>query len=304
MDSLRGRTARELRPAEGWAGLLFSLPGMTLLFLFLAVPFALAVFFSFTNQRLISPLPLRFVGGENYVRIFQDADFWNAFGNNVIFVVVVVPIQTGLALFLAILVNTTSRSARVLRTIYFLPVVTVMAVAATVWRLLYSVDTGLINAALRFFSFGALESDWLRSPTMALPAIMIMSVWQGVGFQMIILLAALQDIPQELYEAGSIDGASRWQLFRFITLPQLRNALVFVATVTTILAFRLFDQPWIMTNRGGPLGATETMMVRLVNVGFTEQRIAQGSAIAVVFFVIVLAVTLVQRRFLREEAAA
>jgi ABC-type sugar transport system permease subunit len=190
----------------------------------------------------------------------------------------------------------------VFRATYFSPVVVVMAVAATIWLLLYNPDRGLINGFLRLVSFGTLESDWLRSTTMALPAIMIMSMWQGVGFQMIIILAGLQDIPGDLYEAAQVDGATRWEQFRFITLPQLRNTLIFVATVTMILAFRLFDQVWVMT-RGGPLGATRTMMLEMVEVGFERQQIARGSAIAVIFFVIVLSVTVVQRVLLKEEAS-
>jgi multiple sugar transport system permease protein len=131
---------------------------------------------------------------------------------------------------------------------------------------------------------------------------MIVSIWQGAGFQMVILLAALQDVPDQLYEAAEIDGASRWQQFRNVTLPGIRNGLIFVVTVTTILAFRLFDQVWIMPRTpGGPLNATRTMMLELVETGFGRQQIGRGAAIAVVFFLIVLLVTLVQRRFVREE---
>jgi len=135
---------------------------------------------------------------------------------------------------------------------------------------------------------------------MALPAIIIMSIWQGAGFQMIILLAGLQDIPQELYEAASIDGASKRQQFLYVTLPQLRNTLIFVITVTLILAFRLFDQVWA-TTRGGPLGSTDTMMVQLVNTGYERNLIAQASAIAVIFFIVVLTLTLIQRVLLKEN---
>jgi multiple sugar transport system permease protein len=212
----------------------------------------------------------------------------------------VVPLQTGLALLLAVLVNQQLRAIRVFRAIYFTPVVMIMAVSATIWVLIYSPDRGMANAFLRAVSFGALESDWLDSTTMALPAVMIMSIWQGVGFQMIIILAGLQEIPAELYEASAIDGASRWQQFRHVTLPMLRNTLIFVVTVTSILAFRLFDQIWVMT-QGEPLGNTSTMMFEMVQVGFERQQIARGSAIAVIFFLIVLAVTVVQRALLKEE---
>jgi multiple sugar transport system permease protein len=299
------------RPARAWGrrrgrlgdgawGYVFSLPGVALLLAFLVVPFGLAIYLSLTSQRLASPLPVEFVGLRNYGRVLGDSDFWHAFRNNLVFAAVVVPVQTALALWMAILVNRRIRAVKVFRAILFLPVVTVLAVAATIWLLLYDPSSGLANGFLRLVTFGAVESDWLQSTAMALPAIMIMSIWQGAGFQMVILLAGLQDIPGELYEAASIDGASRRKQFLYITLPQLRNTLIFVVTVTTILAFRLFDQVYVMT-RGGPLGSTNTMMLELVNVGYERKQIARASAIAVIFFVVVLGLTLVQRRLIKED---
>ncbi|MGI9609746.1 MAG: carbohydrate ABC transporter permease, partial [Acidimicrobiia bacterium] len=150
--------------------------------------------------------------------------------------------------------------------------------------------------------FGAFTPDWLNSTTWAMVAIVIVSIWQGVGFQMVILLAALQDVPTERYEAAAIDGANTWQQFRFVTVPGIRNQLVFVLTVTTILAMRLFDQPTLMPRSpGGPLDSTRTAMVHMVDIGFGRQAIGRGSAVAVMFFIIVLAMTLIQRRLLRED---
>lgn len=285
------------------AGLWFAAPGLLLLLIFLVAPFLAAVGLSFTSERLASPLPTRFVGLDNYLTTLSSEGFRRAFVNNVWFTVLVVPVQTALALGLAMLVNQRLRGIKVYRAIYFAPIVVVMTVAATVWLLLFSPERGLFNTILSVVSFGTLQSEWLQSTTMALPSIMLMSIWQGVGFQMIILLAGLQDIPGDLYEAASIDGAGPWQRFAFVTLPQLRNTLVFVVTVTMILAFRLFDQVWVMT-RGGPLGSTNVMMLEMVRVGFEEQSIGRASAIAVLFFLIVLLLTLLQRRFLRESDAA
>jgi len=280
---------------------LFSAPGLVLLALFMIGPFAMAVWFSFTNQRLISPLPTRFVGVDNYTSVLTSSSFWQAFTHNVTFVAVVVPLQTAFALWLAILVNSRIRGRVVYRTIYFMPVVTVMAAASVVWTLLYN-PRGLINAVMEMVTFGAFAPDWLNSQTWALPAIIAVSVWQGVGFQMIILLAALQDVPGHLYEAAQIDGAGTWEQFRNVTVPGIRNGLIFVVTVTTILSFRLFDQVWIMPQTpGGPRGATRTMMLELVETGFSRQQIGTASAIAVIFFLIVLVITVVQRRFIREE---
>ena len=217
------------------------------------------------------------------------------------FVLVVVPLQTVFALWLATLVNSRIRGRVVYRTIYFLPVVTVMAAASVIWTLLYN-PRGLVNAVIEVVTFGTFAPDWLNSTTWALPAIIVTSIWQGVGFQMIILLAALQDVPDQLYEAAEVDGAGRWQQFRNVTLPGIRNGLIFVVTVTTILSFRLFDQVWIMPQTpGGPLGSTQTMMLELVDTGFGQQRIGPASAVAVIFFVLVLLITVAQRRFVREE---
>lgn len=292
-----GRTAKTRESITGW---LFSLPSLGLLTVFLIVPFALAIGLSFTNERLISPLPTTFVGFDNYAALLSDSEFYRALVNNVLFAAFVVPVQTVLALWLAILVDRPLRGVKIYRTIYFMPIVVVMAVAATVWRLLYEPDTGVINDVLGFVTFDTFQPEWLRSTTWALPAIVIMSIWQGVGFQMVIILAGLQGIAGVLYEAARVDGASRWQQFRYVTLPQLRNTLIFVVTVTAILAFRLFDQVWVMT-QGGPRNSTITMLFQMVEVGFGQQAIARGSAIAVVFFIIVLTLTLVQRRFIKEE---
>ncbi len=278
----------------------FLLPGAILLVAFLVVPFALAIGYSFTNLRLISPLPAHFVGWLNYQRALADPLVRQAFGNNLLFVVVVVPVQTTFALWLAILVNQKIRGIKIFRTIFFAPVVMVMAAAATIWKLLYAPDSGLINGFMRAITLGHFHPDWLHDPHFALPAIMLMSIWQGVGFQMIIILAGLQDIPHELYEAASVDGASGWSQFVNITLPQLRNTLIFVGTITTILAFRLFDQVFVLT-QGGPVGSTETLMTRVITTGFGQQRIGASAAIAVLFFVVVLVLSLIQRIFIREQ---
>ena len=288
--------------ADTKAAWLFVLPAGLLLLLFIVVPFLLAFGFSFTNQRLISPLPTRFVGLDNYLDTFTDGIFWKSLWNNTRFAIFIVPFQTVFALFLAVLINQRIRGRVAYRTIFFTPVTVVMAAAATIWVLLLNVN-GLVNATLEVITLGNFSPDWLKDPTWSMPAIIIVSIWQGVGFQMVILLAALQDVPSELYEASAIDGAGKWQQFRHVTLPGIRNALVFVVTITTILAMRLFDQAWLMpTNPGGPLDSTRTVMIHMVDEGFGRQAIGRGSTIAVIFFTIVLAVTLLQRRFLREEA--
>lgn len=282
----------------------FAAPAVGLLLVFLIVPFALAFWFSFTDQRLIPApqLPTEFVGLRNYQRMLEDETLLHSLRNNFIFTVVVVPLQSGLALALALLVNQKLRAINLFRTIYFTPVATIMTVVAIVWFLLYDPGQGFINQFLKNVSFGQLGPyGWLDDKNLALPAIMLLSIWQGVGFQMLIFLAGLQSIPPELYEAARIDGANVWQQFRRVTLPQLRNTTIFVVVTSTIYAFQLFDQIYVMPQRGGPEDATTTMMVRLVIEGFRNQKVGYASAISVVFFLIVLLVSLLQRRLVREE---
>ncbi len=289
---------------ESTTAFLFTLPALVGLMLFLAFPFLLSIGLSFTNLRLGSPLPLEFVGLREYSRIFADPAFLRALLNNALFVLVVVPVQTALALVLALQVNQKLRGIVIFRTIFFMPVVFPLSLVAVVWVLIYAPGpNGLLNAFLSLVSFGAWEAkDFLRDSALALPAIMATSIWQGVGFQMVVVLAGLQSIPVALYEAAAVDGAGRWRQLFSITLPQLRAPLTFVVIVTSILAFRVFDQVRIMT-RGGPQNASTTVVFEAVQAAFDRAQVARGAAMTVVLFVILLAITLLQRRLLREEGA-
>lgn len=287
------------------AGAGMAAPATIGLILFVALPFLVALGLAFTNLRLGSPLPLEWVGWEQFRRLADDPVFRRALLNNALFALVVVPVQTALALGLALLLNRPLRAMPVFRAIFFLPVVFPMSLVAVVWVLIYAPGPqGMMNAFLAWLSFGTWEPrDFLHDPAWALPAIMLLSIWQGVGFQMVICLAGLQAIPQQLYESAAIDGAGRWGRFFHITLPQLRNPLIFVVLVTSILAFRLFDQVRIMT-QGGPQARTTTVMFEAVRAAFDRQQVALASAMTVVFFLIVLAITALQRRLLREEREA
>jgi len=299
------KNGSSLQKRETFAAWSFCAPPLFFLLLFLVTPFIIAFVISFTDQRLIpNPnLPTQFIVLRNFLRLFNSPSFHQALFNNFIFVVVVVPLQTFLALLLAVLVNQKLRFINLFRTIYFSPVVTTMVVVSILWYFLYNPGEGLINQMISFISFGKLGPyNWLNDTALALPAIMILSVWQGVGFQMIIYLAGLQGIPDELYEAGRVDGANAWQQFWQITIPQLRNTTIFVIISTTILAFKLFTQVWVMT-KGGPQGATKTIIVLLYEEGFKMLRVGSASAIGVLFFLIVLAVSLIQRVYLKEERA-
>lgn len=279
-------------------------PALTGLFLFVVLPFTLALVLSFTNLRLGSPLPTQFWGLEQYRRLWFDPSFRHALLNNALFALVIVPIQTTLALGLALLLNRPLKGMALFRTLFFMPVVFPMALVSVIWTIIYAPGSdGMMNAFLRFMTLGFWQpQDFLHDPVLALPAVMLLSIWQGVGFQMVIILAGLQSIPTSLYEAAAIDGSDRWNQFRYITLPQLRNTLVFVVLVTTILSFRLFDSVRIMT-RGGPNDATTTVMNEAIKAAFDQQKMAKGSAITVIFFLIVLVITLLQRLLVQEEKA-
>lgn len=282
--------------------LLMAIPALAGLLLFILLPFAAALALAFTDLRLGSPLPVKFVGFAQFVQLSNDLDFMRALLNNLLFAAVVVPLQTVLALALALLLNQGLPGTVAFRTLFFMPVVFPMSLVSVIWSLIYAPGPGgMMNAFLEWASFGLWEArDFLRDPLLALPGIMLLSIWQGVGFQMVILLAGLQAIPQSLYEAAALDGAGRWQQLLHITLPQLRNPLIFVMLITTILAFRLFDQVQIMT-RGGPDNATTTVIYEMVQSAFARQQVALACAMTVVFFLLVLAVTWLQRRYAHHE---
>ncbi|WP_181320131.1 carbohydrate ABC transporter permease [Saccharothrix carnea] len=275
-------------------------PAVLLLLVFFVIPVVLAFGLAFTSARLISPTPARFVGLRNFAMLAEDPVFLRSVLNTFAFAAVVVPVQAGLALGLALLVNGRFRGTNFFRTVYFIPVVTSMVVVSIVWTFLYQ-KNGLLNRIIDGVTLGLVRGpDWLNDPSTSLAAIIFMSVWQGAGFHMIIWLAGLQTIPAELHEAASIDGVSRWTRFRFVTWPGLRATRTFVLITITISAFSLFTQVNVMT-QGGPLDSTSTLVYQAVRSGYQQQQTAYASAISLVFFVLVLIVSLVQRRLTREK---
>ena len=241
-------------------------------------------------------------GDTRTVLLAGDAVFMRSLFNTFTFALFVVPIQAGLGLLLALLINQRTAGVNIFRTIYFMPVVVSLVVVSILWRFIYDGQNGLLNNALSLVTFGGFQPmDWLGNPRTALPSIMAMSIWQGVGFHMIIWLAGLQTIPTTLYEAASVEGANEWQKFLYVTWPGLRNTAIFILVTITIAAFGLFTQVDVMT-RGGPLDATTTVIFQAVQKGFEKQDIAYGSAISVVFFTMVLTVAMFQRFVTREKS--
>ena len=295
-------TLKRAQKSESRAAWIMITPALLGLALTIALPFLIALVLSVTRYKLDTPLPVVFVGFDQFARIFSDQSFLRGLLNNLIFALVIVPLQTSAALALAMLLNRPLKGMPLFRTVFFLPVIFPMALVSIVWELIYAPGpNGLLNAFLGLISLGHWQPvDFLSHPVLAMPAIILLSLWQGVGFQMIIMLAGLQTIPRSLYEAAIIDGAAKWQLFRYITLPQMRNTIIFVALVTTILAFRIFDQIWILT-QGGPNRATTTVIFETVRVVFKRQDVAQGAAMSVVFFLLVLCITLIQRFYMKQR---
>ncbi len=353
---------RQMEMISGW---LMASPAMILMLAFLIIPFFLAFYFAFTNQRLISPNPAEYVGLANFKQLLtvkvlhldpildeadqpvldEDGNYtyprereftrnpdypqykglqkwiswdigearWTLLAGDVVFMkslintfyfaLVIVPGQAGLGLVLALLINQRTVGVNIFRTLYFIPVVVSIVVVSILFEFIYDGENGLLNSALVFITGGRFEPvDWMAQPSTAMPAIMAMSAWQAVGIHMIIWLAGLQTIPYVLYEAADIDGANGWQKFRYVTWPGLRNTAVFVLVTITIAALGLFTQVDVMT-QGGPLDSTTTVIFQAVRRGFHMQDIAYGSAISVVFFIMVLTVAIIQRYLTREKEA-
>jgi multiple sugar transport system permease protein len=242
------------------------------------------------------------LGGESRTYVLaRDVVFLQAVVNTFIFVIVVAPLQGALALGLALLINQRLKGINVFRTIYFMPVVVSIVVVSILWRIIYDGNNGLLNNLLSGLTFGAFEPvNWLGEPSTALGAIIAMSIWQAVGFHMVIWLSGLQTISPTLYEAAAIEGASKWQVFRYVTWPGLRNTAVLVLIVITMQAFGLFAQIDVMTN-GGPLDNTQTIVFQAVERGYGKQDISGGSTISVLLFLIVLSISILQRWLTRNK---
>ena len=273
-----------------WTPYLFILPHLIFFAVFLGYPFFNGLYISFLQYDYLRPANTRFVGLANYINLFtpgtpQFQTFWNALGNTVEFVAYSVPFLVIIPLILALLLNTKTRGRNIFRAIYFAPWALSGAVVALLWWWIFQSQGGLINYYAA--DLGLRAPRWLSTMPWAWVAIVVCTVWWTIGFNMVILLAALQDIPSYLYEASAIDGATGMQAFWRVTLPMLRPVMIFIVTTSIIASFNLFIQPFIMTN-GGPAqagggGATEPVMVRIYREGF--ERNLQGSAAAMSFIV-------------------
>jgi multiple sugar transport system permease protein len=293
----RGREAR--------AAMAFLAPALGAMLLFFFLPVGASLLLSFTDfdiYALADPRNARLTGLANYARLLRDPVFWKALANTSIFVVVCGPLTLLTALGASLLVNSRLTRAKALfRTAYFAPVVTTLVAVATVWRYLYHPRFGLLNRMLEWF--GIAPIDWLGDPRWALASIILLSVWKNFGYDVIILVAGLNNIPASLHEAAHIDGAGFWQQLRHVTLPMLKPSLVFCGVITTIGYFQIFAEPYVMTNGGGPINATLTMTLLMYKQGFRWWSMGYAATVAVVLCIVILLATVVLRRFQREEAS-
>ena len=278
-----------------WAAWAFVAPALMVIAVFFFLPVLAGFALSFTDFDIYALADignLRFVGLANYVELLQTPLFWKALGNTLYFVIVGVPLSIAVSLGAALLLNSKlARFKSFFRVALFAPVVTTLVAVAIVWRYLLHTRSGLINYGLE--GMGLAPIDWLGDPRWAMPAIILFAVWKNFGYNMIIFLAGLQSIPEELYEAARIDGASSWQQLRYVTLPSLAPVVLLVSVLTMAGYFQLFAEPYVMT-QGGPLQSTVSVLYFMYEEGFKWWNLGFASAIAFVLFLLMFAVTMLQ----------
>lgn len=276
------------RRGEGWVALAFLAPGLIGFVLFILTPLLGSAFISVFEWPLFGAP--RFIGFDNYAKLFSDPTFYTVLGNTLVFAIVYTALNLALALFIALWLNTRMKFSGLWRVLFFLPVITPMVANALVWRLMLSQD-GLVNSLLGMIGIDG--PSWLSDAAFALPSVIIMSVWQSFGYNVIVLSAGLGGIPKEILEASRIDGTSAFSRLRYVVLPMLSPSLFFCSTMTMIGAFQVFVQPLFLT-QGGPGEATNTFVLYLYRNGFVFDRLGYASALAWILFVVVMLITALQ----------
>ncbi len=284
---------------ENIAGLVLVAPIVLLMLVFVIGPAIYSMFLSFQNYNMLKPDQATWTWFENYKEVIKDPAFHQALYNTFKYSIVVVPVQTILSLLLAMVANQKIKGKTFFRVAYYVPAVTSAVAAASIFMFLFNTK-GIANQFLGLFGFEAVS--WFNDPKFALPLAMIMAIWSTVGSQMLIFLAGLQDIPEEVYDAADMDGAGPWTRFIQITVPMLSSKTMFVLVVGMIGTLQMFDQAFIISGGvGGPLGSTTTVVLYLYNKAFGENRLGYGSAVAMLLFVIILTLTLIQKYFFEDR---
>ncbi|MED4761015.1 sugar ABC transporter permease [Priestia megaterium] len=291
-------TKNKIQWKENIVAYTFLGPALLLLLLFLIIPAIMSVYYAFTDYYLLTPDMRKFVGLDNFINLFKDPIFLKSLVNTLKFVVWVIPLQIGAALGLALLLNKQRKANTFFKVAYFSPVVMSLVVISVLWLYLLNPNEGIINNVLTYFGISA--QPFLTSPKQAMFTIVFVSAWQGAGFQMLIFLAGLQNIPGDVYEAAQLDGMNKWQRFIYITLPLLKPTSIFIFITTLIGAFKLLVQPMVMT-QGGPVNSTMTVVYYIYQTGFTDRMVGYASSIALLFGTIIGLVTLAQWKLVKEE---
>jgi len=289
-----GRRRRRLR--QRLVAYAFIAPAMSFLIVFLFIPLIAAIYLSFTRYDLFNAP--EWVGFQNYVNLFDDPLFWRGLRNSFIYLVVT-PILIILSICLAIVVNRKIIGVGVFRTIYYIPAVTSVVAVGMIFEFVFAEPSGLINGVL--LSTGIIERpiNFLTHPDSTLISIMMVTVWRGVGFYMVIFLSALQAVPEELYEAAAIDGANKFRQHLHVTIPGIMPAIIFVTIISSISALKVFEEIFVMTDgSAGLLDSALTLMFYLYRQGFMNLELGYASAIAVVFSIITLFFSIINLRFL------
>ena len=294
--SVRVGTKPRKRPSDARTALFFLLPNAVGFLVFTIVPVLASLVLSLYSWPLTGKAT--FTGLENYILLLtKDTTFHSAVYNTLYFVAAYVPLNIAVALGVAVWLQGYGRGRRLLRVVFFVPVLTPLVADAVVWSLLYTNRNGLIDSVIHGV-FGVQGPEWLSDPKWAMPAIVIMSVWQGFGYNMLLFTAGIHAVPQTYYDAGRVDGASKWRLFRSITIPLISPSLFFGIMLTVITSFQVFTQVYVLTN-GGPGTSSTTLVYWLFEKGFNDYAMGYASAIAWVLFLIVIILTIIQLRLQR-----
>jgi putative chitobiose transport system permease protein len=280
-----------------WVTLLFLLPACSLLGGLVLYPAAQALWLSLTDYNMISPT--RFVGLDNYARLAADPFFWGALRNSLLYLVVVVPLLVLLPIVLAVGVNAALPGIKVFRALFYLPVVTSLVISGLIWKWVYE-EKGLFNHALQAWGWTDAPVAFLTDPSLALFAVMAVTLWSGMGYYMVIYLAGLQGIPRSLYEVAELEGISAWRQFWHITVPLLRPSMAVVAVMSSIASMKVFEEIFVMT-QGGPMAASKTLVYFIYETAFVEFEMGLASAAGMALFALTLMLSLLQLRLLRKK---
>lgn len=291
-----------LASSSKFVGYLFVAPILIFMGIWFYYPLLRSLVYSFQDISFLNPDAARFIGLRNYTEMLQDSDFWGALKNSALITAIAVPLQSVIALLIAVGLNKITRMKTTFRTLFYLPYITSTVAVTTVFMYLFMQQDGI---ATRFFTlFGMEDVSWYASTKYALPFLILITVWTYIGFYVVVYLGGLQNIPYDIYESGMVDGANAWHRLRYITIPMLKPTTFLVLTSGVIYALQLFDQPYALARNGSlgsPAGATNTIVIYFYSQAFSFNRAGYGSAAAFIIFALIILLTVIQKRFVKED---